>query len=47
MRHGFDSLILMCGVHHKVIDDDEESYTVQRLTGLKSATKLPGKNVGR
>src|SRR5712671_1056267 len=30
-RHGFDNLILMCGRHHDVIDDDEEAYTVDRL----------------
>lgn len=36
-RHGYDNLILMCGVHHDVIDKDEESYTVTRLQEIKTA----------
>jgi hypothetical protein len=35
-RHGFDNLILMCGRHHDVIDDDEEAYTVEYLRRLKA-----------
>lgn len=35
-RHGFDNLILMCGDHHKVIDADEEKYTVKKLIGMKT-----------
>jgi hypothetical protein len=35
-RHGFDNLILMCGRHHDVIDDDEDAYTVEYLHGLKT-----------
>lgn len=35
-RHGFENLILMCGKHHDVIDDDEESYTVERLMRMKT-----------
>jgi hypothetical protein len=34
-RHGFDNLLLMCNVHHKVIDDDESAYTVERLAEMK------------
>ena len=34
-RHGFDNLILLCGPHHKVIDDDEETYTVDRIKAIK------------
>ena len=34
-RHGFDNLLLMCPAHHKVIDDDDEAYTVERLHDLK------------
>src|SRR5947209_5850094 len=30
-RHGFDNLILFCGVHHKVVDDNESAYTFERL----------------
>ncbi len=36
-RHGFDNLILMCGLHHKVIDDDPESYNVPRLEDIKKS----------
>jgi hypothetical protein len=35
-RHGFDNLILMCGLHHDVIDDDEEAYSVERLLKMKA-----------
>jgi hypothetical protein len=35
-RHGFDNLILMCGRHHDVIDDDEDAYTVERLVRMKA-----------
>src|SRR5262245_37125205 len=34
-RHGFDNLLLLCNVHHKVIDDDEAAYTVERLVEMK------------
>jgi hypothetical protein len=36
-RHAFANLILMCGTHHTVIDDDEEAYTVERLLKLKAS----------
>lgn len=35
-RHGFDNLLLMCPIHHDVIDDDPESYTVDRLLKMKA-----------
>lgn len=35
-RRHYDNLILMCGTHHDVIDQDEESYTVARLLKLKA-----------
>jgi hypothetical protein len=35
-RHGYDNLILLCGTHHTVIDDDEEAYTVERLIKMKT-----------
>jgi hypothetical protein len=34
-RHSFDNLVLMCPIHHKVIDDDPDSYSVSRLTMIK------------
>lgn len=44
-RQSFENLILMCGKHHDVIDDDEEAYTVERLVRMKadherSATRI-------
>jgi hypothetical protein len=35
-RHSFENLILMCGRHHDVIDDDEEAYTPDRLLKMKA-----------
>lgn len=35
-RHGFDNLILMCPIHHDVVDSDVESYTVERLRRIKA-----------
>src|SRR5258708_437463 len=35
-RQAFENLILMCGVHHKIIDDDEDAYTVEYLTRRKA-----------
>lgn len=44
--HAFENLILMCANHHKVIDDDEDVYTVEGLEKMKtghesSARPLP------
>jgi hypothetical protein len=35
-RHGFNNLILMCPIHHDVIDADEEAYSVDRLLRFKA-----------
>jgi hypothetical protein len=35
-RHAYDNLILMCGIHHTVIDDDPVAYTVERLVAMKA-----------
>ena len=35
-RHGFDNLVLMCGDHHKTIDADAETYTVEKLQKIKT-----------
>src|SRR5262245_52278344 len=37
-RHALENLILMCGVHHKIIDAREnlDTYTVQRLQAMKA-----------
>ncbi len=36
-RHGIDNLIALCPAHHTVIDDDADSYTVERLRNIKAA----------
>lgn len=35
-RQSYENLILMCPAHHKVVDDDEETYTVERLKAMKA-----------
>lgn len=35
-RHAYANLVLMCPTHHTVIDDDEEAYTVERLSKIKA-----------
>jgi hypothetical protein len=35
-RHEFSNLLLLCSIHHDVIDSDPESYTVERLLEMKS-----------
>jgi len=35
-RHGYDNLLVLCANHHKIIDDDPEAYTVERLTKMKA-----------
>jgi hypothetical protein len=35
-RNDYANLVIMCGVHHTVIDDDEEAYTVERLYKIKA-----------
>lgn len=34
-RNRYANLILLCNVHHKIIDDNEEKYTVDVLTAIK------------
>src|ERR1700753_4370749 len=34
-RHGYENLILLCRNHHKLVDDDVESYPVARLLQMK------------
>ena len=34
-RHAFGNLVLMCPIHHDVVDADEQSYTVKRLRAIK------------
>lgn len=35
-RHAYANLLLMCPTHHTVIDDDEKTYTVERLWEIKA-----------
>jgi hypothetical protein len=49
----YDNLILLCKVHHKLVDDQPETYPVERLNEMKSAhemwvrTKLASKPGGK
>ena len=36
-RQDFDNLILLCGVHHKIIDDNEQVYSVEKLREWKTS----------
>jgi len=35
-RNAYENLVLLCPTHHTVIDDDEESYPVERLRKMKA-----------
>lgn len=35
-RHAFDNLLLLCAVHHDVVDAHPEHYTVERLLQIKA-----------
>jgi len=43
-RDAFENLLLMCPIHHDVIDADPESYTVSRLKEIKTGHEA--KNAG-
>ena len=34
-RDKYDNLILLCSIHHKLIDDQPKSYTVKKLVEFK------------
>jgi hypothetical protein len=34
-RNSYDNLILVCRIHHKIIDDQEDTYTVEKLHDFK------------
>jgi hypothetical protein len=34
-RRRYDNLLLMCGTHHTIIDNDENNWTVPKLVDLK------------
>lgn len=35
-RDKYNNLILLCNIHHKIIDDQENEYTVEKLLGIKN-----------
>lgn len=47
-RHGFDNLILMCGVHHKLIDAPEniERFSIGILLQMKADHECAARQVG-
>lgn len=44
-RHGFENLILLCGPHHKVIDDGADKYPASDLIQIKSQHETGQPNV--
>jgi hypothetical protein len=36
----YDNLVLRCKVHHKLVDDQPETYSVDRLREMKAAHEL-------
>lgn len=48
-RHGFENLVLMCRVHHKVIDAPEnlDTYTVEALLEIKHAHESEARESGQ
>lgn len=45
-RHGIENLVLMCGVHHKVIDTQAQTYTVEALLEIKRAHESASRESG-
>lgn len=41
-RHGFNNLILLCGEHHDIVDNDVAAYTVGALTDMKAQHEAQG-----
>ncbi|MFA6373250.1 MAG: hypothetical protein WCW68_11535 [Methanothrix sp.] len=41
-RHAFGNLVLMCPIHHDIIDADSETYTVERLHAIKRQHEMEG-----
>lgn len=41
-RHAFENLILLCGMHHDIVDHEIETYTVEALKNLKEAHEQDG-----
>jgi hypothetical protein len=45
-RQRFENLILLCGNHHKIIDDDPDSFSVERLRKMKSDHEKRSSEIG-
>src|SRR5438128_6997030 len=41
-RHAFENLILLCSVHHRVVDDQPNTYTIELLTDMKEMHERNG-----
>lgn len=41
-RHAFENLILLCSVHHRVVDDRPDTYTVELLADMKEMHERNG-----
>ena len=41
-RHEFENLILLCSVHHKIVDDQPERFSVELLREMKSIHERNG-----
>lgn len=49
-RHAYENLIILCPNHHAIIDEDEKTYTVERIQKMKTAhekrvRKLPDSKI--
>lgn len=45
-RHGFDNLVLLCPIHHDIVDADPKTYTVARLLEMKQQHEAKVCSVG-
>ena len=36
-RDKYDNLILLCSIHHKIVDDQEQKYTIEKLREYKNS----------
>lgn len=41
-RHAFENLILLCSVHHRVVDDQSRTYSVELLSEMKEMHERDG-----
>ena len=41
-RHAFENLLLLCSVHHRIVDDRQDTYTVELLAEMKEMHERDG-----